>query len=93
MQTSALSWPVSSMTSLQGTGEAHEDQHVYCEQVGQEEISRAGTTSQQPGEVEAPPSEPVPTHNHPTFHLQGATAHGHKRHMQDQTDLFEANVN
>lgn len=56
-------------TLLQGTSEAHEDKHVYCEQVGQKDVSRAGAARQQPGEVEAPASEPAATRHHPAFHL------------------------
>ena len=47
---------------------------MYGEQVGQEEISRAGAARQQPGEVEAPPSEPPSTRHHATFHLEAQTA-------------------
>ncbi len=63
------------VTLLQGTSEAHEDKHVYREQVGQKEVARAGAARQQPGEIEAPPSEPPPARHHATFHLGVQTAH------------------
>lgn len=67
-----------SVTLLQGTSEAHEDKHVYCEQVGQKDVSRAGAARQQPGKVEAPASEPASAHNHPAFHLEVQTGNSQK---------------
>lgn len=58
---------------LQGSSEAHENEHMYGEQVSQKEISRASATRQQPGEVKAPASEPPSTRHHPSFHLRGET--------------------
>lgn len=76
------------VTLLQGTREAHEDEHVYCEQVGQEEISRAGAARQQPGEVQAPPSEPPSARKHAAAHLEGQTA----RHQLPTIESWHINV-
>lgn len=68
-----------SVAFLKGTSEAHEDDHMQCEQVGQEEISRACTACQQLGEVEAPPSEPLSARHHPTFHLEAQTPNNQEK--------------
>lgn len=54
---------------LEGAREANEDQRVQEDQIEQEEVSRTGAARQQPGEVQAPPSEPPPARQHPACHL------------------------
>lgn len=55
---------------LEGAEEAHEDQHMQEEQIEEEEVSRTGAARQQPGEVQAPPPEPLPAQQDSTHHLR-----------------------
>lgn len=55
---------------LEGAEEAHEDQHMQEEQIEEEEVSRTGAARQQPGEVQAPPPEPLPAQQDSAHHLR-----------------------